>query len=133
MNLHSFTEYTNLFSKASKTECLLWHRQLGHVNLKNLNRLAKGDHVIGLPSKDFSTIEKCISSAKGKQHKRPHKPKLFNAISSILQLRHMDLFGPINVMSIGKNSYFLVITDDYSGFTWIHLQIGYCPVKHAYI
>ncbi|KAD5802663.1 hypothetical protein E3N88_14023 [Mikania micrantha] len=83
MNSNSFTVNTCLFSKASKHDCLLWHRRLGHVNLKNLNRLAKGDHIIGLPSKDFSTIEKCIACAKGKQHKRPHRPKLFNSISSI--------------------------------------------------
>ncbi|KAD4180306.1 hypothetical protein E3N88_28897 [Mikania micrantha] len=119
MSSDSFTENTCLFSKASEHDCLLWHRRLGHVNLKNLNRLAKGDHVIGLPSKDFSTIEKCIACAKGKQHKRPHKPKLFNSISSVLQLLHMDLFGPINVMSIGKKSYCLVVTDDYSRFTWV--------------
>ncbi|KAD3067019.1 hypothetical protein E3N88_34899 [Mikania micrantha] len=119
MNSDSFTENTCLFSKASEHDCLLWHRRLGHVNLKNLNRLAKGDHVIGLPSKDFSTIEKCIACAKGKQHKRPHKPKLFTSISSVLQLLHMDLFGPVNVMSIGKKSYCLVVTDDYSRFTWV--------------
>ncbi|KAD4385615.1 hypothetical protein E3N88_25784 [Mikania micrantha] len=119
MNSDSFTENTCLFSKASEHDCLLWHRRLGHVNLKNLNRLAKGDHVIGLPSKHFSTIEKCIACAKGKKHKRPHKPKLFNSISSVLQLLHMDLFGPVNVMSIGKKSYCIVVTDDYSRFTWV--------------
>ncbi|KAD7477708.1 hypothetical protein E3N88_00844 [Mikania micrantha] len=121
MNSDSFTENTCLFSKASEHDCLLWHQRLGHVNLKNLNRLAKGDHVIGLPSKDFSTIEKCIACAKGKKHKRPHKPKLFNSISSVLQLLHMDLFGPVNVMSIGKKSYCLVVTDDYSRFSWVFI------------
>ncbi|KAI3715244.1 hypothetical protein L6452_22217 [Arctium lappa] len=37
---------------------------------------------------------------------------------SVSQLLHMDLFGPTNVMSIGKKSYCLVIVDDYSRFTW---------------
>ncbi|KAI3754579.1 hypothetical protein L1987_54366 [Smallanthus sonchifolius] len=31
----------------------------------------------------------------------------------------MDLFGPINVMSMGKKSYCLVITDDYTRFSWV--------------
>ncbi|KAD6118983.1 hypothetical protein E3N88_10254 [Mikania micrantha] len=118
-NSDSFTENTCLFSKALETDCLFWHRRLGHVNLKSLNSLAKGDHVIGLPSKEFSSIEKCIACAKGKHHKRPHQPELFNSISSILQLIHTDLFGPVNVMSIEKKSYCLVITDDYSRFTWV--------------
>jgi hypothetical protein len=31
----------------------------------------------------------------------------------------MDLFGPTSFMSIGGNSYCLVIVDDYSRFTWV--------------
>ena len=31
----------------------------------------------------------------------------------------MDLFGPVNVLSINKNSYCLVIINDYSRFTWV--------------
>ena len=31
----------------------------------------------------------------------------------------MDLFGPVNVKSIGGKYYCLVITDDYSRFSWI--------------
>ena len=31
----------------------------------------------------------------------------------------MDLFGPVNVLSISKNSYCLVIIDDFSRFTWV--------------
>ncbi|XP_052626835.1 uncharacterized protein LOC111878595 [Lactuca sativa] len=31
----------------------------------------------------------------------------------------MDLFGPINVLSINKNSYCLVVIDDFSRFTWV--------------
>ncbi|KAI3732720.1 hypothetical protein L1987_63927 [Smallanthus sonchifolius] len=32
----------------------------------------------------------------------------------------MDLFGPTNVMSMGKKSYCLVITDDYTRFSWVY-------------
>ncbi|GJZ92194.1 putative ribonuclease H-like domain-containing protein [Tanacetum coccineum] len=32
---------------------------------------------------------------------------------------HMDLFGPTNVKSLMKNSYCLVVTDDFSRFSWI--------------
>ncbi|KAJ9546416.1 hypothetical protein OSB04_018959 [Centaurea solstitialis] len=56
---------------------------------------------------------------KDKQHKTSHKSKEINTISSPLQLLHMDLFGPTNVMSIGKKSYCLVIVDDHSRFTWV--------------
>nr|GFB94963.1 putative ribonuclease H-like domain-containing protein [Tanacetum cinerariifolium] len=32
---------------------------------------------------------------------------------------HMDLFGPTFVKSLSKKSYCLVITDDYSRFSWV--------------
>lgn len=31
----------------------------------------------------------------------------------------MNLFGPVNVLGINKNSYYLVVIDDYSWFTWV--------------
>jgi hypothetical protein len=37
-----------------------------------------------------------------------------------LELLHMDLFGPTSFMSIGGNSYCLIIVDDYSRFTWVY-------------
>jgi transposase InsO family protein len=35
------------------------------------------------------------------------------------ELLHMDLFGPIAYISIGRSKYCLVIVDDYSRFTWV--------------
>src|SRR5438132_934644 len=35
-----------------------------------------------------------------------------------LELLHMDLFGPTSYKSIGGNSYFFVIVDDYSRYSW---------------
>ncbi|KAI3744759.1 hypothetical protein L1987_57850 [Smallanthus sonchifolius] len=32
----------------------------------------------------------------------------------------MDLFAPTNVISMGKKSYCLVITDDYTRFSWVY-------------
>ena len=32
----------------------------------------------------------------------------------------MDLFGPVNVLSISKKRYCLVIVDDFSKFTWTY-------------
>ncbi|XP_052625851.1 uncharacterized protein LOC128132890 [Lactuca sativa] len=60
----------------------------------------------------------CLFS-KGKNHKKPHLPKQVNSISQLLKLLHVDLFGPVNVLSINRNSYFLVLIDDFSHFTWV--------------
>ncbi|KAI3819668.1 hypothetical protein L1987_13514 [Smallanthus sonchifolius] len=109
-----------LLSKASDSESLLWHHRLGHVNFKNINRLVKKDLVRGFPSKEFNFSEKCMACAKGKHHKKSHKSKAVNSISVPLQLLHMDLFGPVGVKSISKNSYFLVVTDDFSTYSWVN-------------
>ncbi|GJR08268.1 putative ribonuclease H-like domain-containing protein [Tanacetum coccineum] len=97
---------------------LKWHRRLGHVNFKNLNRLVKGNLVRGLPTKLFQNDHTCVACQKGKQHKASCKAKLVSSISHPLQLLHMDLFGPTSVRSINHKTYCLVITDDFSRFSW---------------
>ena len=119
MNSNIPKEITCLFSSTSEQNAMLWHRRLGHANVKNLNRLAKHDLVRGLPIKDFITFEKCVSCALGKQHRTPHPPKVISSVDKVLQLLHMDLFGPVQFLSVNQHSYCLVIIDDYSRFTWV--------------
>ncbi|KAI3707111.1 hypothetical protein L6452_25336 [Arctium lappa] len=119
-NVDSDSSLNCLVSKASVDESSLWHRRMCHMNFKTMNKLVKNNLVRGLPSKVFSCDDHCVACLKGKQHKTSHKTKEINSISSCLQLLHLDLFGPTNVMSIGKKSYCLVIVDDYSRFTWVY-------------
>ncbi|GJS54577.1 putative ribonuclease H-like domain-containing protein [Tanacetum coccineum] len=107
-----------LIAKATFDESNLWHRRLGHVNFKNLNRLVKGNLVRGLPTKLFQNDHTCVACQKGKQHKASCKAKLVSSISHTLQLLHMDLFGPTSIRSINHKTYCLVITDDFSRFSW---------------
>ncbi|GKA51382.1 putative ribonuclease H-like domain-containing protein [Tanacetum coccineum] len=110
---------TCLIAKATTDESNKWHRRLGHVNFKNLNKLMKGNLVRGLPSKIFQNDHTCVAYQKGKQHKAACKAKVVSSISQPLQLLHMDLFGPTSVRSINHTTYFLVITDDFSRFNWV--------------
>ncbi|GJR50557.1 putative ribonuclease H-like domain-containing protein [Tanacetum coccineum] len=55
----------------------------------------------------------------GKQHKASCKAKSVSSISHSLQLLHMDLFGPTSVRSLNHKTYCLVITDDFSRFSWV--------------
>ncbi|GJX29151.1 putative ribonuclease H-like domain-containing protein, partial [Tanacetum coccineum] len=73
----------------------------------------------GLPSKIFENDHSCVACQKGKQHKASYKTKLVNSISKPLHMLHMDLFGPTNVKSLMKKSYCLVVTDDFSRFSWV--------------
>ncbi|GKF54618.1 ribonuclease H-like domain-containing protein, partial [Tanacetum coccineum] len=55
---------TCLVAKATKDEAILWHRRLGHVNFKNINKLVKGNLVRGLPSKTFKLDHSCLACRK---------------------------------------------------------------------
>nr|GEV97907.1 hypothetical protein [Tanacetum cinerariifolium] len=53
-------DLTCLFVKAILDESNLWHRRLGHINFKTMNKLVKGKLVRGLPSKVFKTMNKLV-------------------------------------------------------------------------
>ncbi|GJW50521.1 putative ribonuclease H-like domain-containing protein [Tanacetum coccineum] len=110
---------TCLVAKATLDESMLWHRRLGHVNFKTINKLVKDNLVRGLPSKRFENDQTCVACLKGKQHKASCKSKVQNSITQPLFMLHMDLFGPTFVSSLMNKKYCLVVTDDYSRFTWV--------------
>nr|GEX70962.1 uncharacterized mitochondrial protein AtMg00810-like [Tanacetum cinerariifolium] len=60
---------TFLFVKATSDESKLWHRRLGHLNFKTMNKLVKGNLVRGLPSKLFENDQTYVACQKGKQHR----------------------------------------------------------------
>ncbi|GJR67030.1 retrovirus-related pol polyprotein from transposon TNT 1-94 [Tanacetum coccineum] len=83
---------TCLFAKATSDESKLWHRRLGHINFKTMNKLVKGNLVRGLPSKLFENNQTCVACQKGKQHRASCK---------------------------SKTMYCQVVTNDYSRFSWV--------------
>ncbi|GJX95806.1 putative ribonuclease H-like domain-containing protein [Tanacetum coccineum] len=78
-----------------------------------------GNLVRGLPSKLFENDQTCVACQKRKQHRASCKSKTENSISLPLHLLHMDLFGPTFVKSLMKKMYCIVVTVDYSRFTWV--------------
>ncbi|GJZ12127.1 putative ribonuclease H-like domain-containing protein [Tanacetum coccineum] len=95
------------------------NNMLGHLIFKTMNKLVKGNLVRGLPFKLFENDQTFVACQKGKQHRSSCKSKAENSISLPLHLLHMDLFGPTFVKSLMKKMYCLVVTDDYSRFTWV--------------
>ncbi|GJW48012.1 putative ribonuclease H-like domain-containing protein [Tanacetum coccineum] len=90
---------TYLFAKATSDESELWHRRLGHINFKTMNKLVKRNL--------------------GKQHRASCKSKTVSSISQPLHMLHMDLFGLTFVKSLMKKMYCLVVTNDYNRFSWV--------------
>nr|GEV60094.1 putative ribonuclease H-like domain-containing protein [Tanacetum cinerariifolium] len=117
-NIVSHKDLTCLVANASADECILWHRRLGHLNFKTMNKLVRHNLVRGLPTNFFENDHTFTACLKGKQHKATCKSKLVNSVTKPLHTLHMDLFGPTSVSSISHKWYCLVMTDDFSRFTW---------------
>nr|GEW75021.1 retrovirus-related Pol polyprotein from transposon TNT 1-94 [Tanacetum cinerariifolium] len=117
-NIVPHRNLTCLAAKASADECMLWHRRLGHLNFKTMNKLVRHNLVRGLLTKCFENNHACTACLKGKQHKASCKSKLVNSVTTHLHTLHMDLFGPTFVSSISHKWYCLVVTDDFSRFIW---------------
>ena len=108
-------------STNSQTMCLfgkadmgwLWHRRLSHVNMRTLQSLHKGGHIVGLKENvSFSRDRLCRACVEGKMHDSPHPIKAFISSKRILELLHVDLFGAVHEDSLGGKKYCLVIVDD---------------------
>ncbi|KAL8103193.1 hypothetical protein AgCh_027652 [Apium graveolens] len=55
-----------------------------------------------------------------KQRKSSFKSKTESIILEPYHLLHVDLFGPVNVMSITKKKYTMVIVDEFTRYTWVY-------------
>jgi transposase InsO family protein len=97
----------------------LWHRRLAHVGMKNLHKLLKGEHVLGLTNVCFEKDRPCAACQAGKQVGSTHHNKNVITTSRPLELLHMDHFGPVAYLGIGGSKYGIVIVDDFSRFTWV--------------
>ena len=50
-----------------------------------------------------------------------------------LELLHVDLFGPIDVLSMGGKSYGFVTVDDYSRFIWVYFLAHKDEALHTFM
>jgi hypothetical protein len=109
--------YTCLIAKTNMGWLL--HHRLAHVGMKNLHKLLKGEHILGLTNVHFEKDRVCSACQAGK-HVGAHNPhKNIMTTDRPLELLHMDLFGSIAYISISGSKHYLVIVDDYSRFTWV--------------
>ncbi|GJZ58252.1 retrovirus-related pol polyprotein from transposon TNT 1-94 [Tanacetum coccineum] len=109
-----------LMTRATSTKSWLWHRRLSHLNFGTINQLTSKDLVDGLSKVKYNKYHLCSACEQGKSKKASLPPKLVPSIESKLELLHMDLCGPIWVVSINGKKYILVIVDDYSLYTWVY-------------
>ena len=97
----------------------LWHRKLGYASMNVISRLSRKDLVVGLPKIKFDNDRIYDACVQGKHRRASFKPINIVSTTRVLQLIHIDLFGPTKTLSLGGKQYGFVIVDDYSRFTWV--------------
>ena len=95
--------------------------------MKTLSKLVKNDLVIGLPKLNFNKDKICDACQFGKQVRSSFKPKNLVSTYKPLELLHIDLFGSMDVISMG------IIVDNYSRFTWVYFLAHKDEALHAFI
>jgi hypothetical protein len=95
----------------------LWHRRFAYVGMSTLKKLLKKELVRGLKYVKFEKDKLYSACQDGKQVANTHPTKAYISTSRVLELLHMDLFGPTIYKSLGGNLYCLMIVDDYSRYT----------------
>jgi hypothetical protein len=105
---------------SKEEEVKLWHQKLGHLHLKGMKKAISSKAIRGLP--DLKIVENniCGECQIGKQTRMSH-PRLEHQVTfKVLELRHINLMGPMQVESIGGKRYDFVVVDVFSRFTYVN-------------
>jgi hypothetical protein len=87
--------------------------------MRNLHKLQRNGYILGLTNIVFEKDRYCRAYQAGKQVGVYHHVKNIMTTIRLLEMLHIDLFGPVAYISTYGNKYSLVIVDDYSCFTWV--------------
>ncbi|GJZ00495.1 retrovirus-related pol polyprotein from transposon TNT 1-94 [Tanacetum coccineum] len=85
----------------------LYTLSLGDMMASSL--ISRHGLVRGLPKLKLEKDHMCFTCAMGKSKKKPHKPKSKDTNQEKLYLLHMDLCGPMRVISVNGKKYILMI------------------------
>ena len=77
--------------------------------------------VVGLPQLQIEK-ETCVSCLRGKEIRKTFPQASSYRATSVLELIHGDLCGPITPSTAGRNRYVFVLIDDHSRYMWTILM-----------
>lgn len=121
---HHIPPQVNKRKKLTELAVLEFHYSLGHPGKEYCLRMWRSG-LIGkkLPddvrTEDFDVINKCHICPLAKNHKLPfkgHRTRLNDYLENV----HLDLSGIFRTPSTERNHYYVLFTDDYSGFRVVY-------------
>ena len=120
ITLKSTVETANVSqSVADKTD--LWHRRLGHINIRSLNEMQKLGMVDGLPDHLSNELKFCDECAQGKMTQLPYSGTRERATRPLERI-HSDVCGFIRPATPEGYRFFVTFTDDYTHMVAVYLM-----------
>jgi hypothetical protein len=100
----------------SKADLMSWHKRAGHLNFSDLEKLSKLADGISFSS---SSIPHCHTCHMMKMTKQPFADTTHVRASSLLDIVHSDLAGPLP-RSKGGAEYIMTFIDDFSNYAYTY-------------
>ncbi|CAI7809926.1 unnamed protein product [Closterium sp. NIES-54] len=101
---------------------VLWHHRMGHPSISRLHAMSCQHLVLGLPrvlpSLPPSLAPPCSPCVEVRLRATPHSSSLRPATKPFKTL-HLDVWGPASRPGPERESFFLVVVDDYSRYTTV--------------
>ncbi|KAL0544720.1 hypothetical protein IC582_019842 [Cucumis melo] len=116
---HWSSNSSNICHLTKTDQTWLWHRKLGHISMRSLDKVIRNEAVVDIPSLDINGKFFCGDCQVGKKTKISHKSLKECYTIRVFELLHLDLMGLMQTESLGGKKYVLVVVDDYSRFTWV--------------
>lgn len=105
----------------STNHCLslarLWHLRMGHAHPDAVIRYLRSQKGIKLSRRDFIACDEC---SQGKSSQSPATSPMYRS-TTVLDLVHSDIIGPIHPPTINGNQYILSFIDDHTRLNTIYL------------
>ena len=107
-------EFRKSGSHHEVSKLALWHQRLGHLGVQNVKLLQSKNLVVGMDLGDACELPFCEGCVEGKLHRLPFPRGESTRASSLLEIVHSDLCGPMRSESLGGARYVLTFIDDKS-------------------
>lgn len=95
-----------------------WHQRFAHCGMDAIKEMIRHESAEGLKVTSRSQNQ-CIDCIMGKRCRTSHPVRSEIKGSATSVVLHMDTCGPIKEPSIGGNKYFVLATEEYSGYKLI--------------
>ena len=95
-----------------------WHKRFAHANVSSIKKLVSNNAVENLQITNKNSGE-CVDCIRGKICRANHPSKNGITATESNAILHIDTCGPMKTTTFGGNKYFILATEEYSGYKLI--------------